>query len=459
MNFRNSRRPLAVVIAVLLLGVGVLLSVRSQGPSPVVTASSTPTYTVATSPTAPTAATSTPLATAVQTSGPNQSALATFPLGPLHGQVAWVVRTPSPAAPSRPTGGTRVLLSYELWAMPLDGSTPRLAVRYRSAFTNGSTIDPRDTNVLRRQFSPDGRRLVLSVATTDDGCSQELRVIDLETGAVTIPFHNAFPTATNLDVNPAWSPDGALIAFVRLASTGASGELWVRNPDGSAAQLLWTGCNACQPSSPLIHRASGPPRIYGWLPDSQHIGFDPANFAQNAYGVMDLHGLPSDPAIYAVNTSDPASWRNQSPMFAASTAGGTPPVHTQIVVSDGPDQRSPQIVADVTVNPNDNNVTGVHDPRWDPKGNPLLVYTEYGIEASFVIVDLGARTTKKVSGRVAYADWMPNGDGIVTLEEHPSTAPKSVNVYERDGRIRTSGLFLDSTNTSYTLTDLTARSY
>lgn len=392
------------------------------------------------------------------TASSSTAAVTAFPLGPLRGQIAWVSRTlpiVTPATP--PPSGARAVVSYELWALPLDGSAPRLAVRYRSAFTARFNLDQRDTNILRRQFSTDGRRVVLSVATSDDGTSQELRVIDLEAGAVAIPLPQSFPTATRLDVNPAWSPDGAHIAFVRLSVTGTAGELWVSNPDGGAAKVIWTGCNACQPSSPLIHRASAPPRIYGWLPDSQHIGFDPVNFEHGYYATIDLNGATTEPAAFFVNTVDPASWRNLA--FAVSTEGGNGSGRTQILVSENPQQRYPQIVADVTVNPNDNNVTGVHDPRWDPKGEPLLIYTEYGIEASFVIVDLGARTTKKVSGRVTYADWMPNGDGIITLEEHPSTAPKSVNVYERDGRIRTSGLFLDSTNTNYTVTDITARSY
>ncbi|HAF11290.1 MAG TPA: hypothetical protein DCK98_14575 [Chloroflexi bacterium] len=61
---------------------------------------------------------------------------------------------------------------------------------------------------------------------------------------------------------------------------------------------------------------------------------------------------------------------------------------------------------------------------------------------------------------MAYADWMSNGDGIVTLEVHPATAPLSVYVYERDGRLRAQPPPLVIPNdTRNVLTDLAARAY
>jgi hypothetical protein len=352
--------------------------------------------------------------------------------------------------------------------MPLDGSAPRMAVRYLSAVSVSRVVAPgfvgapQDTNVLRRQFSPDGRQIVLSVAANANVLDQELRVVNLETGVVAMPVpFNSFPTAVQIDVNPVWSPDGAHIAFVRLSATGASGEIWVMNADGGSGTRIWTGCSACLPSSPLIHVASTAPRLYGWLPGSERIGFDPATSGQGAYAVIDLNGVVSAPATFSVTSADPASWGSASQMFVVGARQtGLPADRSQILQGAGPEQRTLQVLVDVTVNPNDNNVTGVHDPRWDPRGNPLLIYTEYGTEASFVIVDLGARTSKKVSSRVAFADWIPNGDAIVTLEEHPSTAPLSVTVYERDGRIRSqSSLFLIPNDTTYVLTDLAARAY
>jgi hypothetical protein len=389
-------------------------------------------------------------------------------LGPLHGQIAWVSRMVSRATLTGPMGPVP-LATYELWAMPLDGSTPRMAVRYLSAITDGFVVSPgssqRDTNVLRRQFSPDGRRIVLSVAANANEFDQELRVVNLETGAVAMPVpYNSFPTAVQIDVNPVWSPDGAHIAYVALSSTGASGEVWMMNADGSAATRVWGGCNACLPSSPLIHVASGAPRLYGWLPGSQRIGFDPAS-PPGSYAVIDLNGVVTAPAALSVTSVDPASWGSASQMFVVGARqAGLPADRSQILQGAGPEQRSLQVIADVTANPNDNNVTGVHDPRWDPQGSATLIYLQSGVLGALVLADLSARTTKLVSSRVAYADWMSLTDivtlgDIVTLEEHPATAPLSVSVYERDGRLRSSGLFLIPNDTTYILTDLAARAY
>ena len=394
-------------------------------------------------------------------------------VGRLHGQIAWVSRVVSNPSTPGPAGNPS-LATYELWAIPLDGSPPRMAVRYQSAVTGGLVVPPgsgpgpfvgsrRDTNVLRRQFSPDGRWIVLSVAAKADVLDQELRVVNLETGAIATPFPaNSFTGSGQVDVNPVWSPDGAHIAFVALSASGTSGEVWVMNSDGGAATRIWTGCSACLPSSALIHVASAAPRLYGWLPGSQRIGFDPAPSGQGAYAVIDLNGVVTSPAAFAVTSVDPASWGSASQAFlVGARQKGLSEERSQILQGARPEQDTLQVIADVTVNPNDHTVTGVRDPRWDPAGLRTLIYLDSGVDAALVIVDLDTRTSKLVSGRVAYADWLSNGDAIVTLEVHPATAPLSVYVYERDGRLRAQpSLFLNIPNdTIYVLTDLAARAY
>jgi hypothetical protein len=113
----------------------------------------------------------------------------------------------------------------------------------------------------------------------------------------------------------------------------------------------------------------------------------------------------------------------------------------------------------VVVNPNDNTVSGVRSPRWDPSGRDRLIYLEAGVQGSFVLADIAGSTKKQVGGRVAFAEWMPDGSAIVTLEEHPSTAPLSVYVYDRDGMPLVDRHFLSDTDFTYRLSDLAPRAY
>jgi hypothetical protein len=361
-----------------------------------------------------------------------------FAQGRMTGKVAWVTKVAQTGS-----GGGGVARSWvlELWAVPLDRSAPRLAVRYRSTHVTGSS----DTNLLRRQFSPDGRRIVLSVATGPGADGHGLAVIDLEAGRVVTMIGGA----SEDEIDPAWSPDGTRLAFVRPASSEPSSEIWIVAPDGSAARRLRAGTRGT------------PNHIYGWTPDSKKIGFAPVYFERAAYALIDLNGVESGQSDRLPNGPDPIDWRARTPGFAEGiTDSPYTPQRSNIIVADGP-AGAPRIVADVVVNPNDNTVTGVRSPRWDPSGRDRLIYLEDGVQGSFVLADISfvTTTTKQAGGRVALAEWMPDGSAIVTLEEHPSTAPLSVYVYDAEARLQADRLFLSNTDTTYRLSDLAPRGY
>jgi Tol biopolymer transport system component len=94
-------------------------------------------------------------------------------------------------------------------------------------------------NLLREQFSPDGRRLVLSVFSSDaPDARMVLVIVDLVAGTVSeLANDPAFDAET-----PAWSPRGDLIAFTRRPTTSrAASELstiWVVRPDGSGLRQV-----------------------------------------------------------------------------------------------------------------------------------------------------------------------------------------------------------------------------
>src|SRR3954471_10518171 len=185
--------------------------------TPSLASSATPETSVSTSPenTTSAAATATPAASPTATTGVRAPALETFAVGALRGVVAFVIR-PGPAE------------LREVWAVPLDGRAPTRAARFRTPNDNGAI----DTNMLERQFSPDGKRVVLSVAMGDVDVVSQLVVVDLESGRVTPLLQGSAPAFDHS--YPAWSPDGSLIAFVRWPhGAGISPrEIWVVGADG-----------------------------------------------------------------------------------------------------------------------------------------------------------------------------------------------------------------------------------
>ena len=97
----------------------------------------------------------------------------------------------------------------QIWAVPIAGGTPKLAVAYDvpSGGTPGALID--NAPYIRREFSPDGRRMVIAV-------NGELVVVELESGrARALGVKGSFPS---------WSRDGAQVAFLIAApNPGAIG--------------------------------------------------------------------------------------------------------------------------------------------------------------------------------------------------------------------------------------------
>src|SRR5688500_3271989 len=148
----KSKTPLtAGTLAAILIGVLVALGAfRSPAPavspSPAAATGAQASPPVATAPPSP--AITTPPSPVP--SGPPAGGIEAYALGQLRGE--WVFAINGGEA-------TEAGSIAEIWAVPLAGGEARLAARYTNFPASGFA---RNANVLARQFSPDGRRLLLS---------------------------------------------------------------------------------------------------------------------------------------------------------------------------------------------------------------------------------------------------------------------------------------------------------
>jgi len=149
-------------------------------------------------------------------------------------------------------------------------------------------------------------------------------------------------TTDDADTAPAWSPDGARIAFASTSS--GNFDVWVMNADGSGAVDL-TGGSAAADTAPT------------WSPDGSHLAFQTDRDGNNEIYVMDELGgdqtnLTNDPG----EDSLPAWSPDGDTIAFVSHRDGDDEVYT-MDAADGSDQ------TDVTNDPDADRA-----PNWSPHG-------------------------------------------------------------------------------------------
>jgi TolB protein len=125
-------------------------------------------------------------------------------------------------------------------------------------------------------WSPDGRELAFF-----DRLSYELTVIDAGSGRVEFSIPVTNPTVPSQAIGivsiggPAWSPDGAHIAF--NCWDGAGDEVCIVRSDGSGRRQITQIRAPGSGSGAAASAHSGPP---AWSPDSRHVAL--ASYAERA---------------------------------------------------------------------------------------------------------------------------------------------------------------------------------
>jgi TolB protein len=194
---------------------------------------------------------------------------------------------------------------------------------------------------------------------------------------------------TGADFQPAWSPDGTQIAFVRFASAGCSTEIWMMNADGGDPQVLACGE---KPS---------------WSPDGLQIAYTqsegfPCLHVRNVDGAAASSYCNGSIGDYFTN----ASWSPDGDRVAFSAVtGAEADVYT--VRPDGTD------LASLTTSPGTDD-----DPNWSPDGARIAFLSTRQPNGIWAMNrDGSAATSVKPLG--GYPAWSPDGSKIAYVDPGP----------------------------------------
>lgn len=274
-----------------------------------------------------------------------------YPLGVLRGEYGFVLNGGAITNPGA---------IAEMWAIPLAGGEPRLAVRYVNATTPFTATGD---NALAQQLSPDGRRVVLSVVTPRSSGGQRLSlvIVELETG------RTRMVGSDNADSNerPVWSPDGHRIAYIRRpdvnvprGTTGGRFDdgIWLMNVDGtSARQVIPPGGQGS---------AS---HLYGWTTDGRIASS--YTFEQATLTLTDIiSGVRTRIGSFIGDPLGRLSFRSAVPRIAGSFTDLPNCLGTYVLIADGAPER---ILVREPDKPNCPNVS-FGNVRWNPTRDEVI---------------------------------------------------------------------------------------
>ncbi len=271
--------------------------------------------------------------------------------------------------PPAPRAGLHGLIAYstsggDIWAMRADGSHRRRLTRSG----RGIDFDP--------DFSPDGRRIVFRSSRgryepDRYGIGLEaIRVVDARTRRQ----RQIQPRTGGLF--PAWSPDGAAIAFSGLRFDGASvdtiqlmrpdgsgvadlgmpGEVATWSPDGKTIAFashsgdgnwaVWTmrrdGGDPRQLTHPLLRPPAGAHGDYpaAWSPDGSRILYSSEARGDRELYVRNADGSGKRRITHWRGDDSPNGWLPDGRIVFAHFRGSEPLPHWYLIKSDGSGLRS-----------------------------------------------------------------------------------------------------------------------
>ncbi len=222
---------------------------------------------------------------------------------------------------------------------------------------------------------------------------------------------------------PAWSPDGAKIAFTATAR----GDLWVMNADGSGLRRLTDS----RPGTPNYGA-----RQPAWSPDGRTIAF---GYGYVGISLIEADGTRLRPFVRGYSFA--ADW-SPGGRWIAYAAGGE--LNGTSIWVKSPDGSKRRLVAE---RPCCN--YSFNDPTWSPDGERMVFTVGQApdsnpVENYLAVVDRFRGPVKRLTvGRryPADPDWSPDGRRIVVSDwsRIAGTQPKIVLLTPRTGVIRRIG--------------------
>jgi len=280
-------------------------------------------------------------------------------------------------------------------------------------------------NELRRQLTPDGRRLVLSVGEdVAGGPRYRIALIDLERGAVTRIVRDDADL-----LRPAISPDGTKVAYVRRLPSASNSALvddglWLVNADGTGARRLAPGADGLFTW------------IFGWTTDSTGVVFDSLEWSAGPQ-VIDI----SSGKRTLVGGFVPRDWLTLGNDFAFRTKGS--PSYVAGLTSQAFQGEYRLVVADRAGDPQRTLVAEGHAffllgaPRWNPKSDEILYRHVMRLnQMEFFVANLTGAHIRIPLALPYLADWTSDGTGIVYLSQSfgaTSYLGTAVRIAKRDG--------------------------